>query len=130
MRTALSIALVFGLTGGASAHAFGPSADTFKASTLHSVCNPPSSGVDQADLMLATDICQMYLRGLTDGLFLDKSFADARNGGCLPTDSPVSIAEAKGEFEAYLAANPNLAENSAGLVAAFGIMVGHPCPAK
>jgi hypothetical protein len=69
----------------------------------------------------------MYFRGLTDGLFLMKSFAEKGKAGCLPTDAPVSNAEAKGDFALFFRDHPEARENSAGLVASFAIMRAHPC---
>lgn len=110
----------------ANAQIGGPSNDTFKAGLLHSACNPPPA-TDQSTRDLALQTCEMYFRGLTDGLFLMKTFQDGGNAGCLPTNAPISDTEGRGDFELFLRDHPEAAKNSAGLVAVFGIMRAHPC---
>jgi hypothetical protein len=46
---------------------------------------------------------------------------------CMSKDRPVSIPEAKAEFQSYLAEHPDRADHAAALVAAFGIIAGHSC---
>lgn len=104
----------------------GPSNDTFKAEALHTVCNSPSTAA-KADKDLADGICESYFRGLTDGLFLMKTALNHGDAACLPTESPISASEAKGDFELFLRDRPDTAKNSAGLVATFAIMRAHPC---
>jgi len=111
----------------ASAQVGGPSNDTFKAEFLQSTCNPPA-GTDQATRESAAVICEFYFRGLTDGLFLLKTSLDKGDAGCLPTVSPISTAEARGDFELFLRDHPEAAQNSAAIVAFFGVMRAHPCP--
>ena len=103
----------------------GPSNDSFKAKDLYVACNlppDPKSPDDTAEL-----ICDSFIRGLTDGLFMMKSFTDAQKAGCLPSDGALSIAEARAEFEAFFLKHQDMADNSAGLVAVAGIMLAHPC---
>ena len=111
----------------ASAQVGGPSNDTFKAEDLHVVCNPPT-GANPATRDSTAQICESYFRGLTDGLFLMKSFIDSGNAGCLPADSPISTGEARGDFELFLRDHPEAAQNSAAIAVGFGIMRAHPCP--
>lgn len=111
----------------ANAQVGGPSNDTLKADMLYSVCNPPA-GIDKATLDSYSDLCEIYFRGLTDGLFMMRSFIDNGNGGCLPTDTPISNAEAKGDFELFLRDHPEAAKNSAAAIASIAIMRAHPCP--
>jgi hypothetical protein len=113
------------VNGAAHAQVAGePSNDSFKAQDLHVACSLP---VDPKAPDVAGLICQSFLRGLTDGLFLMKAFTNAEKAGCLPSDSAVSIAEARAEFKAFFVAHPEMADNAAGLVAVAAIMRAHPC---
>jgi hypothetical protein len=105
-----------------------PSNDDFKAALLEMACNSSSTSVDQAMREFAEQTCVIYLRGLTDGLFLMRAFTDKGKAGCLPKDSPISNGEARTDFELFFRAHPELAQQSASLVAAFGIVQAHPCP--
>lgn len=111
----------------ASAQVGGPSNDILKADILYTACNPPSD-TKQSVRDTAALTCELYFRGLTDGLFLMKAFVDKGNAGCLPTDTPISNAEAEGDFSLFLRDHPEARENSAAIVAVFGIMRAHPCP--
>jgi hypothetical protein len=105
------------------------SEDGIKAELLRTACSPPND-TEQGARDLLAKLCQTYLQGLTDGLFLMKGFIDNGNAGCLPADRPISLAEAQTDFELFLRDHPELAQNSAGLVAAAGIMRAYPCPAR
>jgi Rap1a immunity proteins len=98
----------------------------FKASALRDACDPPASATpsvrDAGDR-----ICQAYLRGVADGLFMLGMMQQGDAPVCLPNDGPVSPAEAKSEFEDYLADHPDAADHSAGVTAAFAIIAAHPC---
>ena len=111
----------------ANAQAGDPTKDSFKAADLDRACNPPASADPNARAS-ADRICQTYLHGLADGLFLHGAMADTGSPICLPKDGPVSSADAKNEFEDYLKAHPEMATHSAGLVAAFALVKAHPCP--
>ncbi|MGA7675852.1 MAG: Rap1a/Tai family immunity protein [Rhizomicrobium sp.] len=111
----------------ASAQVGGPSNDILKADILYTACNPPSD-TNQSVRDTAALTCELYFRGLTDGLFLMKAFVGKSNAGCLPTDTPISTAEAEGDFALFLRDHPEARENSAAIVAGFGIMRAHPCP--
>jgi hypothetical protein len=111
----------------ACAQVGGPSNDTMKAELLQAACNAPSS-MDKVTRDLAAELCNAYFRGLTDGLFLMKTFSDDGNAGCLPSGAPISNAEARGDFELFLKDHPEAAKNSAALIAVYGIMRAHPCP--
>lgn len=130
MRAPLSIAAMLAATALCTqqsvAQVGGPSNDFFKAEMLDSVCNPPTSAA-KADKESAAEVCGLYFRGLTDGLFLMKTSLDHGDAGCLPSESPISEAEARGDFELFLRDHPEAAKNAAGLVATFAIMRAHPC---
>ena len=98
----------------------------FKASALRDSCDPPASD-SQSAKEAADRICQAYLRGVADGLFMLGMMQESGAPVCLPKDGPVSPAEAKSEFEDYLADHPDAADHSAGVAATFAILAAHPC---
>lgn len=98
----------------------------FKASALRDTCDPPASN-SQSAKDTADRICQAYLRGVADGLFMLGVMQESGAPLCLPKDGPVSPAEAKSEFEDYLADHPDAADHSAGVAATFAILAAHPC---
>jgi hypothetical protein len=98
----------------------------FKAQALKEACDPPASA-DQNAKDAADRICQAYLRGVADGLFMLGTIQQSGAPICLPDDGPVSPAEAKSELEDYLADHPEAADHSAGVAAAFAIIAAHPC---
>ena len=104
----------------------GPSNDTFKAKNLAAICSAPS-GSSNAIIQQAEAACISYFRGLTDGLFIGKTFTDGGKTRCMPTGTAISTDEAKQDFERYLEARPEAAENSAGVVASFAIISAHQC---
>jgi len=121
----VALCTILPIIGPAHAQVGGPSNDTFKAQDLYVACNlpaDPNSTDDAAGL-----ICQTYIRGLTDGLFLMKVFSDAGKAGCLPPDGAISVAEGRAEFEAFFLKHSEMATNSAGVVAALAIVQAHPC---
>ena len=98
----------------------------FRAGALRDACDPPASA-SQAAKDAADKVCQAYLRGVGDGLFMLGMMEESGAPVCLPKDGPVSPAEAKSEFEDYLAGHPDAADHSAGVTAAFAIIAAHPC---
>jgi hypothetical protein len=98
----------------------------FKAGALRDACDPPASA-NQAAKDAADKVCQAYLRGVADGLFMLGMMQESSAPVCLPNDGPVSPAEAKSEFEDYLSDHPDAADHSAGVTAAFAIIAAHPC---
>lgn len=122
------------LFSNAHAQMFGHSTDQLTAGKLYATCNQPETA--NAQLRdLAAQTCALYFRGLTDGLWLMKEIEDSRGTptgdvwvGCLPAASPLSTAEAEGDFELFLKDHPQAIGNSAALVATLGIMRAHPCP--
>lgn len=130
-RTIVATALAFlvaisTLVSGCTKESGAQSSDTFKAGLLDGACNAPE-GTDRATKDFAQQTCSSYLRGLTDGLFLFKSFSDSGRAGCLPSDAPISVADAEKELRDYLREHPARADNSAGIVATDAIMSAHPC---
>ena len=98
-----------------------PSADSLKAIMLYSACTHPPGETREAH-EFAEQTCVAYMRGLTDGLFMMQVFAEKHRPTCLPSNGPVSNAEARSIFESWLKTHPELTNNSAGLVASYAIM--------
>jgi hypothetical protein len=97
-----------------------------KAGALRAACNPPATN-SQAEKDAGDQVCQAYLRGVADGLFMHGLVQHSGTPLCLPEDGPVSPAEARDEFEDYLAGHPEVANRSAGVAVAFAIIAAHPC---
>lgn len=100
--------------------------EIFRAQALKDVCSP-SPSLDQNAKEVAGRICQAYLRGVADGLFMFSAVQGTGARICLPHDGPLSPAEVKAELEDYLADHPDAVSHSAGLTAAFAILAAHPC---
>ncbi|HWC63279.1 MAG TPA: Rap1a/Tai family immunity protein [Rhizomicrobium sp.] len=98
----------------------------FKASALRDACDPPV-GAGQAEKDDGDRLCQAYLRGVADGLFLSGALHQSGAPICLPQDGPISPSEAKDELKDYLAGHPEAANRSAGMAAALAIIAAHPC---
>ena len=136
-RTAVfALAVIFVISGAADAQQIpdgeppsqdGPPAldDSFPAKTLAAAC-APAAGLDQNAKAVADQMCDSYLRGLTEGMYVTGLITGGR-GLCLPRTDPIKIDEAKREFQDYLAANPDVADHSAGLATMIGIIRAHPC---
>jgi hypothetical protein len=115
------------LSCSAMAQVGGPSHDTFKAQDLYLACTAPNADGKSADGFSFDAFCNAYIRGLTDGLFLRKAFADGGKGKCLPADTPIPNGEARADFIAFVSAHPEALKNSAGVVATAAIIAAHPC---
>jgi len=120
----IAVVLVVAIANPAIAQIGGDSNDTFKAIVLYHACNPPV-GADKATRDFAEQTCQVYFRGLTDGLFMMTT--NLGKTGCLPAESPISNAEARHQFESFFKEHPEAAQNSAAIVASYAIMKAHPC---
>jgi hypothetical protein len=93
---------------------------------LKDACEPAAGESDTAKV--ADDkICQAYLRGLTDGLFMLAAAQDSNVPLCLPQDGPVSPAEARDDFNSYVADHPEALQHAAGMTAAIAIIKAHSC---
>ena len=124
---ALALVTLFVLTGQpAQAQDDNDTDPGFDARSLRDVCDPPAT-LDQNAKTAADRICQAYLRGVTEGLFMIGAVEQSGAPVCLPDDGPVSPAEAKSEFQDYLADHPDSLGHSAGLVVTFGIIAAHGC---
>ena len=102
--------------------------DNFTAGMLKDAC-APAAGLDKSARAIADQICQSYLRGLTEGLFLQSFVEDSGAAACLPKEGPISVADAKSDFLNYLAGNPAAADRQAGVAGVLAIVRAHGCGA-
>jgi hypothetical protein len=93
---------------------------------LKDACQPAAG---EGDAAKAADdkICQAYLRGITDGLFMLAAAQDSNVPLCLPQDGPISPAEARDDFNSYVADHPEALQHAAGMTAAIAIIKAHSC---
>lgn len=95
--------------------------DTLSAGLLEAGCSASAATVPK-------DVsCEAYFRGLTDGLWIMQLERDKQERTCLPKQTPISIADARNIFAAWLKEHPETASNSAGIVAAMAIVRAYPC---
>jgi hypothetical protein len=105
-----------------------PSNDTFTASSLYAACTHTVRDANTPkDHEFLEQVCTTYFRGLTDGLFVMQSLASNGTRTCMPSNNAISIQEARVIFEGWLQSHPNVASNSAGLVAAMSLVYAHKC---
>jgi hypothetical protein len=102
--------------------------DSFTAGNLKEAC-APAAGLDKNARALADQTCQSYLRGLTEGLFLQQYVQRSGATVCLPDDRPISVEDAKAAVLNYLAQNPDAANREAGAAAILAIVRAHSCGA-
>lgn len=100
--------------------------DSFNAQALKDAC-APAPGASQNARALDDQTCQSYLRGLTEGLFLQTILESSDAADCLPKDGPISPSDAKANFLSYLAENPDAADHEAGAAAVLAIVRAHGC---
>ncbi len=100
--------------------------DSFNAQALKDAC-APAPAASQNARALADRTCQSYLRGLTEGLFLQTILESSDAADCLPKDGPISPSDAKANFLSYLAENPGAADHEAGAAAVLAIVRAHGC---
>jgi hypothetical protein len=100
--------------------------DSFTAGKLKDAC-APAAGLDKNARALADQTCQSYLRGLTEGLFLQQYVQRSGATVCLPDDGPIPVEDAKAAVLNYLAQNPDAANREAGAAAILAIVRTHSC---
>jgi Ssp1 endopeptidase immunity protein Rap1a len=102
--------------------------DTFTAGSLYSACTHNVSNVKtKEDIESLELICNVYLRGLRDALFVMQSLANRGQRTCLPWEEAIDLTEARRVFQAYLQAHPQSIADSAGLVAAMSLVAAYKC---
>jgi hypothetical protein len=100
--------------------------DSFTARALISFCEPLPNQ-PKADLQMSDLLCNTYVHGLTDVMFMMHALVDASMKPCMPKDQAIDLSEARHIFSAYLTKHPQLADNSAGVVMGWAIHDAFPC---
>jgi len=98
----------------------------FMATELRDACQP-LAGENAAAKAAGAKVCDSYLRGLADGLFMVGALDTSRIQLCLPSDGPLALDDAKAAFLKYVTDHPEALEHSAGLAGAFAIVAANPC---
>ena len=114
----LALALFALLCGAAEAQNL-PGEPVFRAEQLKTACGAAAN----ADAKL----CNSYLRGLADGLFMLGALDTGRMRVCLPKDGPMSVADAKAAFLKYAAQHPDMLTHSAALAGTSALVAANPC---
>jgi hypothetical protein len=115
----LALALFALLCGGAKAQdASGE--PVFRAEQLKAACSPAANAAD-------AKLCDSYLRGLADGLFMLGALDTSRMRVCLPKDGPMAVADAKAAFLKYAAQHPDMLTHSAALAGTSALVAANPC---
>ena len=120
--------LLFGIcvvvSGGSAVYAdeHGP----FSTKALFSLCEPlGSQSADQIES--ANLLCDTYLMGVADGMFILKAAQANGEGMCAPLDSPISTSRARELFVEYVREHPEANTYSAGIVAPMSLIRAYPC---
>jgi hypothetical protein len=100
--------------------------DSFTAQALKDACLP-AAGLDKNARALADLTCGSYLRGLTEGLFLQTYIQSSGAATCIPQDSPISIDDAKTALLNYLTNNPDASSHEAGVAVVLGVVRAYAC---
>lgn len=96
--------------------------DTLTAGAFYSAClASDATGSDDG-------LCNSYFRGLTDALFVMEQMNLSHRLTCIPTQTAVSVEDARRMFNRWMTAHPENAANSAGLIAATAVINSFPCP--
>jgi hypothetical protein len=103
-----------------------PPQDSFTAQALKDACQPVA-GLDKNARALADLTCGSYLRGLTEGLFLQTYIQSSGAATCIPQDSPISIDDAKTALLNYLTNNPDASSHEAGVAVVLGVVRAYAC---
>jgi hypothetical protein len=98
----------------------------FMADQLKAACQPPA-GENAAAKTADGKVCDSYLRGLADGLFMVGAMGNSQIPVCLPSDGPLAVEDVKAAFLKYVADHPEALDHSAGLAGAFTIIAANPC---
>jgi hypothetical protein len=126
-NTLLALATLFSVSClPARAQDSDPPQDSFTAQALKDSCQP-AAGLDKNARALADLTCSSYLRGLTEGLFLQTYIQSSGAATCIPQDSPISIDDAKSALLNYLASNPDASSHEAGVAVVLGVVRAYAC---
>jgi Rap1a immunity proteins len=114
--------------GPTPAQAATSSEEDFTGGQLGAACAAPA-GQDKNAQALAENTCTSYLRGLTQGLFLQSRIEDSGAAACMPKEGPIPVEDARSDVLDYLARNPAASDREAGVAAALAIVRAHSCGA-
>jgi Rap1a immunity proteins len=98
----------------------------FMAGQLKADCQPPAAA-DAAAKAAAGKVCDSYLRGMADGLFMVGAMGNSKIPVCLPSDGPLAVEDVKTAFLKYVTDHPEALDHSAGLASAFAVVAANPC---
>ena len=101
----------------------------FMADQLKLACQPPAAA-DAAAKAASGKLCDAYIRGLADGLFMVGALDNSKIQLCLPGEGPLAVEDVRSEFLKYVTDHPAALEASAGLAGAFAIVAANPCAAQ
>jgi hypothetical protein len=95
--------------------------DPLTAGTLYSACLA-------SDATKSNDgLCDIYFRGLTDGLFVMEQMNLVGQRTCMPEKEAIGAVDARRMFNRHMTAHPEDAGHSAGLIAAVAVIRSFPC---
>jgi hypothetical protein len=98
----------------------------FMAKQLAEACQPAATA-DAAAKAAGAKVCDSYLRGLADGLYMVGALEGSRIQLCIPHDGPLALEDVRSDFEKYVAAHPEALDHAAALVGAFAVVAANPC---
>jgi hypothetical protein len=98
----------------------------FMADQLKADCQP-AAGETAAAKAADSKLCDSYLRGLADGLFMVSAMDNSKIPVCMPGSGPLAVEDAKAAFLKYVTDHPEALGHSAGLAGAFAIAAANPC---
>jgi hypothetical protein len=96
------------------------------ANQLAESCQPPATA-DAAAKAAGAKVCDSYLRGLADGLYMIGAMEGSRIQVCLPHDGPLAVEDVRDDFLKYIKAHPDAMDHSAALVGSFAVVAANPC---
>jgi hypothetical protein len=104
------------------------------AMAQNAVTNDPLTAGMLYSFCLASDatksndgLCDIYFRGLTDGLFVMEQMGLVGQRTCMPEKEAIDAVDARRVFNGYMTAHPEDASHSAGLIAAMAVIRSFPC---
>ena len=124
----VSVAVIFSGKLPVALSARAQTQDSFSAAMLFSACAGPTPDVVTKDARANFEnICNAFLRGITDAVFVMQSLQANGTKTCFALDQPISVDVARATFLAYLREHPKALQNAAGLVAAMSLIWSNPC---
>jgi hypothetical protein len=120
MKTVAAL-IGFGVLCGSAVAQNAVTNDPLTAGMLYSVCLA-------SDATGSNDgLCDIYFRGLTDGLFVMEQMSLIGQRACMPEKEAIGAADARRMFNRHMTAHPEDAGHSAGLITAMAVIRSFPC---